>query len=665
MAKKLSDITNKNQLIQVLIVAHAITNGKTFYNVLNNIDKHYTEFSIPKKYSNELRTINAPDSELKKIQKQIKRLIENQLLSKKYYFNISSQAYQKNKSIFTNAQIHRNKKYILHFDIENFFDNITFRRINGFFQKNKRFKLPYNISTILTRLCCCKGHLVQGSPISPIISNLIGDGLDYKLRKLSNKYHFIYTRYADDMIFSTNDSKIITNKLQEFMKDLQDIIEQEGFSLNQRKYTLMGPNVRHYVTGLTNNKKVATPIEFYKSTRAMANHLYKYGEINVNGKIFDSNSYPSPVNIVEGRLNHIYHIEQENRKLYQEHSAGFEYFPITPLDYQKHTNKLKINNDTGSIINELSGKELEYSKFIFYKNFFYGDYIKVFTEGKTDPRYIKKAYSMLRPNDNSIRLSSVESLLNHNNILTKVFNLHQGGDGLTDIFNMYTGNQSNENKYFNYTQYFNLKTLPIRPTIILMDFELNNKNKTSPLNNFINNIVNTLLGGKGRNKEKERNKIKQELKEKGYYRIYSNLYLAVTTDLIEITSHTENKTIDRDIENYFDIDLVKDMFQRNMIHIKDIRSVCKVSELINKNEFSKSIKKINDATKFTGFQNLITIFSNIHLDYLELVLNKLLLTRDNPLIYTQTIKKIKSSNYIIHMITGNQKLNNLYKQLNL
>lgn len=661
MAKKLSDITNKNQLIQVLIVARAITNGKTFYDVLNNIDKHYTEFSIPKKYSNELRTINAPDSELKKIQKQIKRLIENQLLSKKYYFNISSQAYQKNKSIFTNAQIHRNKKYILHFDIENFFDNITFRRINGFFQKNKRFKLPYNISTILTRLCCCKGHLVQGSPISPIISNLIGDGLDYKLRKLSNKYHFIYTRYADDMIFSTNDSKIINNKLQEFIKALQDIIKREGFSLNQRKYTLMEPNVRHYVTGLTNNKKVATPIEFYKSTRAMANHLYKYDEINVNGKIFDRKSHPSPVNIIEGRLNHIYHIEQENRKLYQEHSAGFEYFPITPLDYQKHTNKLKINNDTGHIINELSGKELEYSKFIFYKNFFYGDSIKIFTEGKTDPRYIKKAYSVLQPNDSPIKLSSVESLLNHNNILTKVFNLHKGGDGLTDIFNMYTGNQSNENKYFNYTHYFNLKTLPIRPTIILMDFELKTKQKPSPLNNFINNIVRVLIEEKYKNKAKD--KIKQQLKGKGYYHICSNLYLAVTTDLKEITSNTNNETIDRDIENYFDINLIQDMAQINMIKIKKIESETKVSKLIDKNEFSKSVKKINDPTKFTGFQNLITIFNNIHLDYLEIVLNKLLKEQDNSLIYIQTIKKIQNSNHIIHMIIGNQKLNNLYKKL--
>lgn len=662
MAKKLSDITNKNQLIQVLIVAHAITNGETFYDVLNNIDKHYTEFSIPKKYSNELRTINAPDSELKKIQKQIKRLIENQLLSKKYYFNISSQAYQKNKSIFTNAQIHRNKKYILHFDIEKFFDNITFRRINGFFQKNKRFNLPYNISTILTRLCCCKGHLVQGSPISPIISNLIGDGLDYKLRKLSNKYHFIYTRYADDMIFSTNDSKIINNKLQEFMKALQDIIEREGFSLNQRKYTLMEPNVRHYVTGLTNNKKVATPIEFYKTTRAMANHLYKYGEINVNGKIFDRNSPSSPLDIVEGRLNHIYHIEQENRKLYQEHSAGFEYFPITPLDYQKHTNKLKINNDTGNVINELSGKELEYSKFIFYKKFFYGNSIKVFTEGKTDTRYIKKAYDVLKPNSNSIKLSSIESLLNHNNIVTKIFNLHKGGNGLNSIFDMYIGGQSNETKYFNYTKYFNSKTLPILPVIILMDFELK---KNSPLINFINNIANAQIKGEKKDKEKQmlKNKIQQELKEKGYYHIYSNLYLAVTTDLKEITYNTNTLNIDRDIEDYFDINFVKDMAQRNMIRIKSNGSKLKVSKLVDKNEFSKSIKKIDDSTKFTGFQNLITIFNNIHLEYLELILSKLTQKRDNSLIYTQTIKKIQSSKYTVHMIAGNQKLNNLYRKL--
>lgn len=67
------------------------------------------------------------------------------------------------------------------------------------------------MATVMAQLVCYKGVLPQGAPTSPIVSNLICNILDIRILNLVKKYRMNYTRYADDMTFSTNDRCIVDN----------------------------------------------------------------------------------------------------------------------------------------------------------------------------------------------------------------------------------------------------------------------------------------------------------------------------------------------------------------------------------------------------------------------------------------------------------------------
>ena len=83
-------------------------------------------------------------------------------------------------------------------------------------------------------MVCYDGKLPQGAPTSPIITNLICNVLDYKLLQLAKKYHLDYTRYADDLTFSTNDKNILKN-YEQFYENLNKIIIKNGFEINLKK----------------------------------------------------------------------------------------------------------------------------------------------------------------------------------------------------------------------------------------------------------------------------------------------------------------------------------------------------------------------------------------------------------------------------------------------
>lgn len=281
----------------------------------------------------------------------------------KIRFNIAH-AFTKEKSIITNAKIHKNKRFVLNIDLENFFESFHFGRVQGYFEKNKNYLFPKNIATVLAQLTCYKGSLPQGSPSSPIITNLICNILDMKLLKMAKKYKLDYTRYADDLTFSTN-NKSFAEKSEEFISQLEIIIKQSGFKINQKKTRLQYKQSRQVVTGLVVNKKVNVPRDFYKNTRAMANSLYKNGSFTING-------LEGSLKQLEGRFSFINHINKENNK-----------------------EQKKINKDLKLSFRFLNGQEKEYQKFLFYKYFFNNEKPCILTEGPTDIIYLKSALKNL------------------------------------------------------------------------------------------------------------------------------------------------------------------------------------------------------------------------------------------------------------------------------
>ena len=86
----------------------------------------------------------------------------------------------------------------------NFFPSINFGRVRGFFLKDKHFSLQPPVATVLAQIACFENELPQGSPCSPVISNLIGHVLDGRLARFAKTHKCTYSRYADDITFSTS-----------------------------------------------------------------------------------------------------------------------------------------------------------------------------------------------------------------------------------------------------------------------------------------------------------------------------------------------------------------------------------------------------------------------------------------------------------------------------
>ena len=161
-----------------------------------NPKKRYYSFQINKK-NGKFRNISAPSPFIKILQQKL-----NQVLKAVYNPKPSAHGFVINRSIVTNASKHLSRKYVFNIDLKDFFPSINFGRVRGMFMA-KPYNLPEKVSTVLAHLCCFDRQLPQGAPTSPIISNMICGKLDSQLQQLASKYRCTYSRYADDITFST------------------------------------------------------------------------------------------------------------------------------------------------------------------------------------------------------------------------------------------------------------------------------------------------------------------------------------------------------------------------------------------------------------------------------------------------------------------------------
>ena len=141
---------------------------------LQDKDK-YKSFEIPKK-SGGFRIIHSPKDSLKYIQREIATILLNCIDDIKVTcpnYLRCNHAFEKDKSIVSNANLHERKKFILNIDIKDFFSSIHYGRIKGFLISDTNFLLNENIGRIIAKLATYNGYLPQGAPTSPILSSLI------------------------------------------------------------------------------------------------------------------------------------------------------------------------------------------------------------------------------------------------------------------------------------------------------------------------------------------------------------------------------------------------------------------------------------------------------------------------------------------------------------
>lgn len=424
----------------------------------------YKTFEIPKK-NGDFRIIHAPKDNLKWIQRKLNnKLFEIHLdyLEGNNIKSIISHGFEKGKSIITNASVHKHKKYLLNIDIADFFPSFNFGRVRGYFHKSKEFNFSKEVSTIIAQLACYKGKLPQGAPTSPIISNFIFNIVDLRILKLAKNYKLDYTRYADDMSFSTN-NKVFKKDYLAFIQELKELLEKSGFEINQNKTRLEYYSSRQEVTGLTVNDKINASRTFINNTRAMANQLYKTNSFQINGK-------DGTINQLEGRLSFMNQLDFSNNKL------GCR---IT---------KKKANR---KFFSGLNVREKQYQYFLFYKYFFRPAKPTIVTEGKTDVLHIKSAlmkyydrYPKLITKTSDGKYEFKVYFLNKTRRLDYFLGVSSdGADTMKNIWNFYTG----KNNCANIFEYINNKNQnesldKANPVILLFD---NEQKSDRPLKNFL------------------------------------------------------------------------------------------------------------------------------------------------------------------------------------
>lgn len=115
----------------------------------------------------------------------------------------------------------------------------------------------------------------QGSPLSPILTNIICDKLDRKLSRLAEKFGLSYSRYADDITFSSYHN--VYQQDGEFCKKLKSIIEKQGFKINENKTRLQKRGQRQLVTGIKVNTETNVDRSYINQIRNLLYIWKRYG----------------------------------------------------------------------------------------------------------------------------------------------------------------------------------------------------------------------------------------------------------------------------------------------------------------------------------------------------------------------------------------------------
>jgi RNA-directed DNA polymerase len=206
----------------------------------------YSQFDIPKP-GGAKRMIQNPVADLKDLQQRLNLYLQCFYHYIKppcaFGFILNAADELRIRNIYTNAIQHINAQWILNMDIKDFFPTINSQMLHTSLKELLGFPKP--LLNLLIGLCTCRGRLPTGAPTSPILSNLVCLDMDMKLQSLARAYDAVYSRYADDMTFSFE-----TKPVEEAQAAIRQIIEFQGFMLNETKTTLTPLSKNPEVTGL-------------------------------------------------------------------------------------------------------------------------------------------------------------------------------------------------------------------------------------------------------------------------------------------------------------------------------------------------------------------------------------------------------------------------------
>ncbi len=289
LASAFLQITSINYLRRLLK-----TDFTTLLECINN--DPYTEFSISKKKGG-TRLISAPQTPLIQVQNQLNIFLKAVYYSYKpacaHGFIYKPTDINETHNIASNALPHVGKKFVMNIDLEDYFPSIKALRVRRLF-KSKYFQFNDEVALTLALLLTRKGSLPTGAPTSPVLANLITMPLDRELMNYCSLNHINYTRYADDLTFSTN----------EFIDDItiaqiKAIIVKHKFTVNEKKFRIQSAMRQQKVTGLVVNQKVNVDRKYIKQIRAMLHHTKTEGVSSACAKHYKLKDIPTREEVLQ------------------------------------------------------------------------------------------------------------------------------------------------------------------------------------------------------------------------------------------------------------------------------------------------------------------------------------------------------------------------------
>ncbi len=313
---------------------------------------HYVRFALPKKTGG-VRVISAPMPRLKAAQHWV---LENIL--QPVELHEAAHGFRPQHSIVSNARPHVGSSVVINLDLKDFFPTLDYRRIKGVF---RALGYAEATATILGLLCTepevekveldgetyyvatSERHLPQGAPTSPALTNILCRRLDRRLQKLAEEMGFVYTRYADDMTFSTKqeqDSKQIAKEIGRLLRRVESIVAHEGFCIHPTKTRIMRRASQQDVTGIIVNHKPSIDKTTMKRFRAVLFQVEKDGPIGKHWNRSSDGLARDVLASLRGFANYIFMVDPAKGAPYQRRVAAllakYDWQP-QPLPYQKKT----------------------------------------------------------------------------------------------------------------------------------------------------------------------------------------------------------------------------------------------------------------------------------------------------------------------------------------
>lgn len=333
----------------------------------------YTSFTIKKK-SGADRIIHAPVKGLKEFQKAL-----NIILQSIHEPHAAATGFVLGKSIVDNAKVHVGQIYVYNLDLKDFFPSVDKSRVWG-----RLLAAPFHlnssaerkkIANMIATLSCTPmdverlvdnqwtkittSVLPQGAPTSPTLTNAICERMDKQLSGAAKRFGLNYTRYADDITFSSkhNNYEVSPNKFEKifvtnstFDKEIRRIIANQNFHVKESKVRLQKEAYRQEVTGLVVNDKVNVTRRYIKQLRQWLHNWEAYGydraytffiQQYTLDKGLVKKAKPNMMMVIDGKLLYLKMIKGEN-----------------DLSYLKLKKRFNVLSDDKAILKESNSKTI-------------------------------------------------------------------------------------------------------------------------------------------------------------------------------------------------------------------------------------------------------------------------------------------------------------------